>query len=53
MIQEVIPVEREDNQHDDYAVVVMKNEDIFGHVLCSISLHINNLGLIRNLAFIS
>ena len=38
VIGEVLPVEREeDNQHDDYAVAVMKNGDIVGHVPRSIS----------------
>ena len=50
MIGEVLPVEREeDNQHDDYAVAVMKNEDIAGHVPRSI----NDPALIRDPAFIS
>ena len=38
MIGEVLTVERVDNnQHDDYAVAVTKNEDTVGHVPCSIS----------------
>ena len=42
MIGEVLLVEREeDNQHNDYAVAVMKNIDIVGHVPCSITLHVN------------
>ena len=54
MIGEVLPVEREaDNQHDDYAVAVMKNRDIVGHMPHSISLHINDPALIQDPAFIS
>ena len=38
MIGEVLTVERVDNnQHDDYAVAMTKNEDTVGHVPCSIS----------------
>ena len=51
---EVLPVEREeDSQHGHYAVAVMKNGDIVDHVLCYISLDINNPVLIQDLAFIS
>ena len=53
MIGEVLPVEREeDNQHDDYAVAVMKNGGIVGYLPCSISLHVNDPALIVDLAFI-
>ena len=38
VIGEVLTVKREEiNQHDDYAVAVTKNEDIVGHVPCSVS----------------
>ena len=53
MIGEVLPVEREDNQHNDYVVAVMKNGDIDSHMPHSISLHVNNPALIQDLAFIS
>ena len=52
-IRELLPMERdEDNQQDDYAVAVVKNKEIGGHVPRSISLHIDNLALIRDPAFI-
>ena len=51
---EVLPVEREeDNQHDNYAAVVIKNRDIVSHVPCSITLHVNDPALIRDPVFIS
>ena len=47
VIGEVLLVERkEDNQHDDYAVAVMKNGDIVGHAPRFISLHIKDQVLI-------
>ena len=35
VIGEVLPVEREDNQHDDHAVDLMKNGGNIGHMPCS------------------
>ena len=38
VIEEPLTVEREEiNQHDDYAVAVMKNKDIVGHAPRSVS----------------
>ena len=49
----MLAVEREEiNQHDDYAVAVVKNEDTFGLLQRSISLHVNDPALGRDPAFI-